>query len=49
MVDGVTAELYFMSEHLNEHNPSPAQWAEAYNKILKGRANAKRKESGAGD
>ena len=31
-----------MTEHLRQHNPSPAQWTAAYNKIQAGKEKAKR-------
>jgi hypothetical protein len=41
------SDLEAMSDHLTIHNPSPAQWAEAYGQILQAKAKAKRSEGSA--
>ncbi len=37
----LVTELRRMSDHLTTHNPTPAQWTEAYNKIQAGKEKAK--------
>ena len=41
------SDLEAMSDHLTNHNPSPAQWAEAYGQIQRAKASQRKSESSA--